>query len=405
MQKVTRQNIPAALPQVAGDGRLARRALTTASVDRIKPPVSGQVEHFDKGFPGLALRISYGGGKSFVFFYRVGKKLKRLTLGTYPAISLAQAREAWRIARQDVAAGKDPALSKNCGAGDDTFEVVAREWLKRDQSKNKSVREVERVLVRELMPAWGHRPVAEITRRDIRDLIDGIADRGAPIMALRVHAYVHRFFRWCVGRDIIESNPATDLPKPASETKRDRVLSDDELIAVWNAAGKIGWPFGDAIRLLILTGARREEIGQLKWSEVKGDTLELEGARTKNAKPHSIPLSLAAKTGLQHVPRIAGSQRVFTTNGKTSVSGWSRAKSNLDALSEVEDWRIHDLRRTVATGLQKLGVALVVIEATLGHTGGSRSGVAGVYQRHSFDAEKRAALDAWGAHLRILTES
>ena len=137
-------------------------------------------------------------------------------------------------------------------------------------------------------------PLSEITRRDIRDLIDGIADREAPIMALRVHAYVHRFFGWCVGRDIVEANPATDLPKVSGETRRDRVLSDEELIAVWEAAGKIGWPFGDAIRLVILTGARREEIGQLKWSEIRGDLIALKGARTKNAEPHNIPLSLAA---------------------------------------------------------------------------------------------------------------
>ena len=142
---------------------MTRRALTAASVDRIKPPGSGQVEHFDKGFPGLALRISYGGGRSFVYFYRVGSKLRRMTLGTYPAISLAQAREAWRKARQDVAAGRDPAKVRNREASGTDFESVAREWLKRDQGKNKSVREVERVLVRELLPAWGHRSVTDIT--------------------------------------------------------------------------------------------------------------------------------------------------------------------------------------------------------------------------------------------------
>ena len=329
---------------------MPRRALTAASIDHIKPPVSGQVEHFDKGFPGLALRISYGGGKSFVYFYRIGGKLRRMTLGTYPAISLAQARESWRKARLDVAAGRDPARVQKREASGTNFESVVRDWLKRDQAKNKSVREVERIVERELLPVWGHRAVADITRRDIRDLIDGIADRGAPIMALRVHAYVHRFFRWCVGRDIVEANPATDLPKVSGETRRDRVLSDEELIAVWEAAGKIGWPFGDAIRLLILTGARREEIGQLKWSEIRGDLIALKGARTKNAEPHNIPLSPEAGTLLTAIPRIADSERVFTTNGKTSVSGWSRAKSNLDALSGVKDWRIHDLRRTVATG-------------------------------------------------------
>jgi integrase len=182
-------------------------------------------------------------------------------------------------------------------------------------------------------------------------------------------------------------------------------LSDDELVAAWTAAGKLGWPFGDAVRLLILTGARREEIGQLKWSEIRGDVIALEGARTKNAEPHNIPLSLAAATLLQRVPRIAGSERVFTTNGKTSVSGWSRVKSRLDQDAGIQDWRLHDLRRTVATGLQRLGVNLQTIEAILGHVSGSRSGVVGVYQRHSFDAEKRAALEAWGVHVTALVQS
>ena len=381
---------------------LPKRALTAASVDRIKPPASGQTEYFDRGFPGLALRISYGGGKSFVFFYRIGGKLRRMTLGTYPAISLAQARQAWRDARQDVAAGRDPAQVRKREVMGTNFRSVADEWLDRDQSKNKTAKLVRHIVERDLVPVWGHRAVTDITRRDVRDLIDSIADRGAPIGARRVHAYVHRFFRWCVGRDIIEANPAADMPKPGSETKRDRVLSDEELTAVWNAAGKIGWPYGDAIRLLILTGARREEIGQLRWSEIKGDGITLEGARTKNGAPQTIPLSLAATTVLQHVPRIANSKQVFAPNGRTAVSGWSRAKAKLDELSGASDWRIHDLRRTVATGLQRLGVNLQTIEAVLGHTSGSRSGVVGVYQRHSFDAEKRAALEAWGAHITAL---
>jgi integrase len=200
----------------------------------------------------------------------------------------------------------------------------------------------------------------------------------------------------------MEANPATDLPKPSVESKRDRVLSDDELVAVWNACGKVGWPFGDAVRLLILTGARREEIGQLRWSEIRGDVIALEGVRTKNGEPHTIPLSLAASKVVQAVPRIAGSPLAFTTNGHTSISGWSRAKSQIDRLAKIAAWRLHDLRRTVATGLQKLGVNLQTIEAILNHTSGSRSGVVGVYQRHSFDAEKRAALDAWGQHVMRL---
>jgi integrase len=381
-----------------------KRALTAASVERIKPPPGGQVDCFDKGFPGLALRVSYGGSKTFVFFYRVNGKLRRLTLGTFPAMSLAGAREAWRSAREDVQLGRDPALTRKRDQPATGFESVAREWLRRDQAKNKSHGEVERIVNRELVPAWGYRSIADITRRDILDLIDGIADRGAVIAARRVQAYVHRLFKWAVGRGIIEANPVAALPKPGSETKRDRVLSNDELVAVWKAAKDLGWPFGPAIQLLILTGARREEVGGLRWSEIVDGQICLSGERTKNAEPHTIPLSAPALTIIESLPRIAGCNLVFTTNSRTSISGWSRAKATMDEALALPPWRIHDLRRTVATGLQKLGVSLQVIEAVLGHISGSRAGVVGVHQRHSFESEKRAAMEAWGAHVVALVE-
>jgi integrase len=240
----------------------------------------------------------------------------------------------------------------------------------------------------------------------VLDLIDSIADRGAVTMARRVQAHLHRFFKWAVGRGILESNPAADLPKPGNEVRRDRVLSDDEIASVWRGCEQLAWPFGTAICSLLLTGARREEIGQLRWSELDADSasINLRGARTKNAQPHTIPLSTVMSSLLNDVPSIGVSDYVFTTNGKTPVSGWSRAKDRLDQMALIDPWRLHDLRRTVATGMQKLGVGLQVIEAVLGHVSGSRAGVVGVYQRHSFDAEKRVALEAWGAHVMALIE-
>src|SRR5262249_51455814 len=152
------------------------------------------------------------------------------------------------------------------------------------------------------------------------------------------------------------------------ENKRDRVLSDAEMVKVWNAAERLGLPYGPAFQLLILTGARREEVGQLRWSEIEGDTIKLNGARTKNGKPHLIPLSSAARVVLDRLPRILGSEFVFTFSGHVSISGWSKAKRDLDDLAGVADWIIHDLRRTCATGLQKLCTPLQVTEAILGHT-------------------------------------
>jgi integrase len=384
---------------------MPKRAFTDAAVKRLKLPKAGQQDVFDQGYPGLALRLSYGANRSWVYFYRINGRLRRMTLGIYPALSLADAREAWRNARNDVHAGREPTRPRGTTDADSTFEKALENWLKRDQANNRTKEAVKRLIDKDATPAWRHRHIADIGRADVLDVIDKVVDRGSPITARRLHAHLHRFFTWHTGRGKIPFNPMAHLPKPGAETQRERVLNDKELEAVWRAAKEIGWPFGDAVRLLILTGARREEIGGLKWNEIDDDTVNLAGERTKNGEPHTIPLSSAAAIVLQEVPRIANSERVFTTNGKTSVSGWSRAKRNLDELSKVKEWRIHDLRRTVATGLQKLGVNLQTIEAVLGHTSGSRSGVVGVYQRHSFDAEKRAALDAWGARVIELVDA
>jgi integrase len=380
------------------------RALTAAAVERIKPPSKGQADHFDRGYPGLALRCSYGGAKAFVYVYRLHGHQRRLTLGRWPGMSLAEAREAWRNAHKLVARGESPASARPAAA--DSFAAVAADWLKRDQAGNRTVGEVRRSLERDVIPAWRDRLITTITRRDAAELIDTVADRGAPVMARRLHTHLHRLFRWSVGRGIIAANPMTDLPKPGAETERKRVLSEAELAAVWQAVQQLAWPFGPAIALLVLTGARRDEIGSLRWSEIEDNAIKLAGARTKNGEPHVIPLSAAAVDIIANTHRIASSGYVFTTMGETPVSGWSKAKAMLDAAAAkhygaaLPAWRLHDLRRTLATGLQRLGFNLQVIEAVLGHIGGSRAGIVGVYQRHSFDSEKRTALEAWARHVQ-----
>ena len=381
-----------------------KRHLTDASVQRIKPPAAGQLEIFDLGYPGLALRIGHGGAKTFEVFYRVGGKLRRETLGRWPAITLADARMAWRKAREAIAKGEDPSRRDGAKAPAMAFEFVVEEWLKRDQSKNKasSQYQVHRSLEVDLLPAWRGKRVDEITKRDIHDLLDAIADRGAPIMARRVQAYVRRFFRWCIERDILRTDPTAGMPRVGNGKSRERVLSDEELAKVWRATEGL---FGAVTRLLILTGARREEITQLRWSEIDGDVVKLEGDRTKTGAPHIIPLSATAQALLNCLPRIGGSDFVFTTSGRKPISGWSRPKIDLDDRAAVTDWRIHDLRRTVATGMQKLGITLQTVEAVLGHVSGSRGGIVGVYQRHDYAAEKRAALEAWGAHVAALVRA
>jgi len=379
------------------------RTLTAAAVERIRAPSSGQIDHFDQGYPGLALRVSYGGSKTWVYFYRLFGKQKRLTLGRWPSMSLSAAREAWRNARNTIDKGESPKHQRPAQAS--SFVAVADEWLKRDQAHNRSYAVVKRNIERCVLPAWEGRQISTIGRRDINDLIDAVADRGAVTMARRLHAYLHRLFRWAVGRGILETNPMAHLPKPGSEIPRDRVLTDSELAQVFKNATKLRpTPYGPMYQLLILTGARRTEIAALRWSEIKDDTIILGRDRTKAGEVHSIPLSPQALAILKQLPRIGPSDFVFTVTGRNPAVDFSGTKRRLDAITKIPPWRIHDLRRTTATGLQRLGINLQVIEAVLGHVGGSRSGIVGVYQRHSFDAEKRTALEAWAREVERIVD-
>ena len=379
------------------------RTLTAAAVERIRAPSSGQIDHFDQGYPGLALRVSYGGSKTWVYFYRLFGKQKRLTLGRWPSMSLSAAREAWRNARTTIDKGESPKHQRPAQAS--SFVAVADEWLKRDQAHNRSYAVVKRNIERCVLPAWEGRQISTIGRRDINDLIDAVADRGAVTMARRLHAYLHRLFRWAVGRGILETNPMAHLPKPGSEIPRDRVLTDSELAQVFKNATKLRpTPYGPMYQLLILTGARRTEIAALRWSEIKDDTIILGRDRTKAGEVHSIPMSPQALAILKQLPRIGPSDFVFTVTGRNPAVDFSGTKRRLDAITKIPPWRIHDLRRTTATGLQRLGINLQVIEAVLGHVGGSRSGIVGVYQRHSFDAEKRTALEAWAREVERIVD-
>ena len=379
------------------------RTFTAAAVERMRAPASGQIDHFDHGYPGLALRVSYGGAKAWVYFYRLFGKQKRLTLGRWPSMSLAAAREAWRDARQTLDKGESPKHQRPAQAN--SFAAVADEWLKRDQAHNRTHVQGKQRTERCAKPAWGDRQISTIGRRDINDLIDSVADRGAIIMARRLHAHLHRLFRWAVGRGILETNPMAHLPKPGSETPRDRVLTDAELAEVFKNTSKLlPASYGPMFQLLILTGARRTEIAALRWSEIKDDTIILPRDRTKTGQVHSIPLAPQALAILKQLPRIGPSDFVFTVTGRNPAVDFSGSKKRLDDITKIPPWRIHDLRRTVATGLQRLGINLQVIEAVLGHVGGSRSGIVGVYQRHSFDAEKRTALEAWAREVERIVD-
>jgi integrase len=250
---------------------------------------------------------------------------------------------------------------------------------------------------------WGgSRKLDAVARADIRSLLDGI---DAPVAANRTHAVLKTFFNWCVENDLIAHSPVTGMRAPHRETPRDRVLTDDELRAVWLAAEKEGFPLGTIIQLLILTGQRRGEVTGMRWFE-----LDLSGAglwtlpreRTKNDRRHEVPLSKQATAILNAVPRIGDCEFVFTLNG-ISPSNNFKAVPRLDV--GIAPWTLHDLRRTAASGMAKLGVSLAVIEKVLNHKGGSFGGIVGVYQRHEFAEEKREALQRWADYVEQLVSA
>ena len=385
--------------------------LTKRTVDTAAP--AGRVTFvWDTELRGFGLKVTPGGTKTYLVQYRMGGRespTRRKTIGRHggpwtPSTARKEAERLLRMVRQ----GKDPvALEKTRRreAVDLAFENYAGRFVERYAKRNRSWPETERILKRDLQPALKGRPLPEITRGEIAHILDGIADR-APALARHAYAILRKLFRWAVDRGDIERSPMEGMAPPARVPARDRVLVDDELARIWRACETLGHPFGPLVRLLILTGGRREEIGALRWEEVGAEEIRLAGARNKTGEPRTIPLTPAAMAILDSLPRISNPEThradfVFTVTGRTAVSGWGKAKRTLDAEIDVTGapWRLHDLRRTVATGLQRLGVRLEVTEAVLGHISGSRAGIVGVYQRYDWETEKRAALEAWGAHI------
>jgi integrase len=259
------------------------------------------------------------------------------------------------------------------------------------------------------IPKLGGKRLGDVKRSDVHDLLDAIVDRGAPIVANRTLAVFRRLCNWAIERGIIAASPADKVKAPSAEESRDRVLSDDEIRLAWQAFERIGWPFGPIAQLLLLTGARRDEIASGCWSEIDlaGKTWTIAKGRSKNGAAHEIPLSDAAVAILKTLPRI-GDNFVFSTTGRTSVSGFSKAKEQIDAaiaeaLGEgaetITAWVFHDIRRSAASGMAGLGIAPHVVEAALNHKSGTIKGVAAVYNRYSYSTEKRAALDLWARRL------
>ncbi len=387
--------------------------LTIRSLETMKPGAVRR-EIPDSFLPGLYLIVQPSGARGWAVRYRFHGQSRKFTLGSYPAIDLKAARELGARALRAAAEGRDPGREKITAraAKVDGVDRMVAEFLERHVRRSNRARtqeETERLFRLHILPRWRGRSIDSITRRDIIDTVDRVVDGGSPIAANRALTVVKTFFNWLVARDVLAVSPAQGVKPPTAEKSRDRVLGDDELRLVWQAADKLGGTFGPLVKLLALTGQRRDEVAGMRWDEVDLVTRlwTLPPARTKNNQPHEVPLSKAALAVLKNLPHVAASPFVFTTNGGASpASGYSKNKRRLDALlpSDMPSWRLHDLRRTCASGMARLGVNLPTIEKVLNHASGSFAGIVGVYQRHSFADEKRQALEAWGSFVAALID-
>ena len=356
-----------------------------------------------------------------------------MTLGTVPVVDLAEARRRARAALEVADAGHDPAVERAAELAErrelraNSFKAVAKLFIERhrkQRNRSSTVADGESVLRRLVYPRWSDKPVAEIRRRDVIALLDEVAAESAkPRATLRLGAAnkvlreVKAILSWAVERDLIDTNPAAKVKMPVPDRSRDRVLMDDELREVWHAAGATGFPFGPVVKLLALTGQRRAEVATMRWADLRDlDTEEptwvLPREATKADREHTVPLSPEAIAILNDLPHFKGPYVFTTTGGERPISGFSKYRGRLEKkvkearrkeLGEEAEplpaWRLHDLRRTVASGMARLGVQPVVLARVLNHSPGSVQGVTAIYNRHSYLGEQRRALDAWGAHV------
>ena len=383
--------------------RTSRRVSFTArGVGRIAPEPQ-PVDWFDVTTPGLALRVMPGGARTWYAFYRKGKVTRRVKLGTWPALGLSTARRIARQTRVRVETeGADPAHERHAARAVFTVGDLAQIYIEQyAKLRKKSWREDQWKLAKYILPAWTSRPVTEITRMDVHELLDVIVADGSPVQANRVQALISKLWAFAVDRGYVEANPCYRMAKPAPERARSVVLTDDDLRTLWSSLDAHSGDAADTIRLRLLTGQRGGDVHRMRWADVdlQATVWTIPAEQAKNARAHRVPLTTPAFDVLscRHATRRPDDPRVFP--------GFYHQRKDLRSLSHIhkDTYRWHDLRRTVATRLAALGVSEGTISRVLGHA--QRGITATVYNWHSYDAEKRRALDQWAHALRDLAQS
>lgn len=359
-----------------------RKRLTDQAVKAAKPADSTAII-WDELLTGFGLRINAGGRKSFVVKGRADGRQYMKTVGDATRMPLAAARDK---ARALIAEGPEhvPGLL--------SFEHVADRFRREHLSTLKTGRKQGHELAR-LAEAFSGREIGTIRKAEIRAYLDHRAEAGQ-VAANRSLALIRKLFNWCAETDLIEASPVVSI-KPAKEAPRERVLTSDEMRRIWQAS--ISYPFGPAIRLLMVTGQRRQEVGGMRWPEIDGELWTIPGERTKSGRSHEVPLSNLAIETVEGLPRITDQSFLFSTTGRTPISGWSKAKAQLDAATGIEGWRFHDIRRSVASSMARLQIDRLTISRVLGHAEGGITGP--VYIRYGYLEEKAQALQRWADEL------
>ncbi|MCF6215259.1 MAG: tyrosine-type recombinase/integrase [Emcibacter sp.] len=402
---------------------MAKVKLTDPLIRKTKSPEKGYSELGDTIVKGLILRITVKNTRSWDLRYSTKGKQWRFNIGGYPALSLSKARKEARRLLGEISLGSNPQAEKNIerqNMPEMVKEAVARfiETYARPKNRESSVTQAEWALGKHLIPKIGNCLVKDVTKADIICLIDRLAAKPRSGVNL-IFRHWRRFFNWAVEKDIIPHSPMAGIKQPLKEKSRDRVLSDPEIRLVWQAIEKQPYPMNAFYKLLFLTGQRRCEVATLKWSHIENGIWTIPADIAKNGRVHDIPLSGMALEILDSIPHQKSAYLFTSTAGRTNdkgedlsspISGFSKAKRRLDAevakerekhgMEEIAPWRVHDIRRTVATQLAKMGFPIHVVEKILNHSSGTISGVAAVYNRHDYADEKKAALDAWDRRLR-----
>ena len=413
----------------------------------------GQREAFlwDEVLPRFGVRLSPQGGRFYLIQYRAkgpagtGSKVRRVQIGRHDGElwNVTKARAAARKLLAPVDLGEDPFADREAKREAEhqakldaqeaeaasareakrraleTVEAQLELYITRRLAKRRSGGEAARLLRHGPVATWGPRHVSEIRRADVADLLESIAQR-SPAVARATFAELRPFFDWCVERDKIAVSPCANVKAPPRPEARDRVLADDELRLIWRAADAIGFPFGTAFKLMILTGQRRAEVAGMTWAELDltAARWRIPAERAKNKQAHEIDLSPEALEIVNAIPKTG--PHLFPARGEGAIRGFSAVKRKLDATVEalrredatkagedpptedLPDWRIHDFRRTAATGMAALNFAPHVVERVLNHVSGTQSGLVGVYQRFDYRAERKAAITGWGARVSAI---